>query len=309
MRARKETFRNRGVGRTSHFIHSALCTIVMCNDMKLGGQMVDFIRRTIENDGAPGRCLARSRQSGFTLVEVAIVLVVIGLLVGLILRAWEMHVSARVRALATTSSSVQAAYHGFIDRYDRVPGDWNATAAGTAIGAAITGGGNDNGLLDNPAGGTVFNEVNGLWEQIGKAGFIHGAYSGTPNTEPNASNNLAPMNVYNGIVIVGFTDDYEGAGPERLHIVIGRGLPVGVARELDVKLDDSRPETGGVRATLSDGDLTVFAGVNNWGGQNVDCIDRPILGPVSSKGPPPLVGPGIWNTRVREQDCNAVILF
>ena len=272
-------------------------------------ELVGFIGRKIGKGGwhLRGRSV-RLRQSGFTLVEIAIVLVIIGLLVGLILRAWEMQVSARVRALAATASGAQVAYYGFIDRYRRVPGDWNAAAAAIAINASITGGGNDNGRLDNPAGGAVYNEVNGLWEQISKAGFIVGAYAGTPNTEPNTSNNLAPMNVYNSIVIIGFTDEYEGSGAERLNVVVGRGLPVGVARELDVKLDDGSPVTGNVRATEADVDVTIFAGASNWGGREAGCVVAPPLGPAPSKGPPP-VGPGIWDTSARQQDCNAVVLF
>ena len=271
---------------------------------------MEYIGRKITKDGgnAYGDS-ARLRQSGFTLVEIAIVLVIIGLLVGLVLRGWELQVSARVRALAANASDVQAAYYGFIDRYDHVPGDWNATDADTAIVAPVSAGGNDNGRLDNPAGGSVYNEVNALWEHISKAGFIHGAYAGTANLEPNVSNNLAPTNAYNNIIIVGSTDDYEGIGTERLHFVTGRGLPAGVARELDFKLDDGRPESGSVRATLADGDLTVFTGINNWGGREAECVDNPILGPVSSKGPPPPVGPGIWNVGARAQDCNAVVLF
>jgi prepilin-type N-terminal cleavage/methylation domain-containing protein len=271
---------------------------------------VGYFGQTIVKDGwhARGRS-PRLRHAGFTLVEIAIVLVIIGLLVGLILRAWEMQVSARVRALAVTASGAQVAYYGFTDRYRRVPGDWNAAAAGIAINASITGGGNDNGRLDNPAGGAAYNEVNGLWEQIGKAGFIVGDYAGTPNTEPNMSNNLAPMNVYNSIVIIGVTNEYEGTGVERLNVVVGRGLPVGVARELDVKLDDGSPVTGNVRATAADADVTIFAGANNWGGREADCVIAPPSGPAPSKKAPPPVGPGICDTSARQQDCNAVVLF
>ena len=94
----------------------------------------------------------KCRQSGFTLVEVAVVLVIVGLLLGGILKGRELINSARVRNLANTTSSIQAAYFGFIDRYHRVPGDWNAADATTAIGVTISTGGNDNGRLDNPAG-------------------------------------------------------------------------------------------------------------------------------------------------------------
>ena len=83
----------------------------------------------------------REGQSGFTLVEVAVVLVIVGLLLGGILKGRELINSARVRSLADTTSSIQAAYFGFIDRYHRVPGDWNAADATTAIGVTINTGG------------------------------------------------------------------------------------------------------------------------------------------------------------------------
>ena len=59
-------------------------------------------------------------QSGFTLIEVAIVLVVIGLPIGGILKGQELVNSARVRNLADLNAGTQAAYYGFIDRYRRV---------------------------------------------------------------------------------------------------------------------------------------------------------------------------------------------
>ena len=77
----------------------------------------------------------RQQQKGFTLVEIAIVLVIIGLLLGGILKGQELINSARVRNLADSTSGIQAAYFGFIDRYRRVPGDWAARLPrATAIG-------------------------------------------------------------------------------------------------------------------------------------------------------------------------------
>ena len=62
----------------------------------------------------------RRRQYGFTLVEIAIVLVMIGLLLGGILKGQELINGARVRNLADMNAGVQAAYYGFIDRYGRI---------------------------------------------------------------------------------------------------------------------------------------------------------------------------------------------
>jgi prepilin-type N-terminal cleavage/methylation domain-containing protein len=250
----------------------------------------------------------KSRQVGFTLVEIAIVLVIIALLLGTFLRASELITSARVRRLAESTQSVQAAYYGFVDRYHRVAGDWSAAAASAAIGEPITGGGNENGRLDNPAGASAYDEANALWEHLAKAQFIKGSYVGTPGAEPSASNTLAPSNVYNQVIIVGRTNEYLGTNPVKLHVVIGRGVPVRVMRELDVKIDDGAPATGTLRATLPDAGVTVFAGTNNWGGQLPECVTATVTpGPKPSK--PPIIGPSIWNVGSGAPDCNGAAFF
>ena len=131
------------------------------------------------------------RQAGFTLVEIAIVLVIIGLLLGGILKGQELINSARVRNLADTTSGIQAAYYGFIDRFRRVPGDWDGPTAQQAIGVAINSpGGNNNGRLDHPAG-SEYGEPISLWEQLSKAGFIQGSFNGGVATdEPDTTNNM-----------------------------------------------------------------------------------------------------------------------
>ena len=124
----------------------------------------------------------KARQKGFTLVEIAIVLVIIGLLLGGILKGQELINSARVRNLADTTSGIQAAYYGFIDRYRRVPGDWDGASAEQAIGQTmISPGGNNNGRLDHVAG-NEYAEPIALWEQLSKAGFIQGSFVGDAST-------------------------------------------------------------------------------------------------------------------------------
>ena len=143
-------------------------------------------------------------QRGFTLVEIAIVLVIIGLLLGGILKGQELINSARVRNLADTATGIQAAYYGFIDRYRRVPGDWNATGATQAIGVTINDGGNDNGQIDNGTGTVDWTEPNAMWVQMAAAGFIQGSYGGG-TAAPTNDNGLAPLNAFNNVMALGRT--------------------------------------------------------------------------------------------------------
>src|SRR2546428_433572 len=63
------------------------------------------------------------RMQGFTLVEIAIVLVIIGLLLGGILKGQEMITQAKIKNVIADFSGVSAAYHGYQDRYRAIPGD------------------------------------------------------------------------------------------------------------------------------------------------------------------------------------------
>ena len=73
----------------------------------------------------------RKYAQGFTLIEIAIVLVIIGLLLGGILKGQELITSARVRNLISQQDGVKAAFFGFQDRFRALPGDY--TAATTNI--------------------------------------------------------------------------------------------------------------------------------------------------------------------------------
>ena len=196
----------------------------------------------------------RRRQYGFTLVEIAIVLVMIGLLLGGILKGQELINGARVRNLADMNAGVQAAYYGFIDRYRQVPGDMTAAAAASAIGdATITAGGNANGRIDAGSWG----EASALWVHLTRAGLLQGSYDGgaTSATRYRAAA-VAPQNAFNGYMLLGQTRDYSttagaptAAQAVRLGLVLGGNIPVDIARELDLKIDDQRPLTGALRFT------------------------------------------------------------
>jgi prepilin-type N-terminal cleavage/methylation domain-containing protein len=221
--------------------------------------------------------LKRNAQRGFTLVEIAIVLVIIGLLLGGILKGQELIRSARVRNLADQNSGIQGAYYGFVDRYRQVPGDMPAgnapNGACSVLGtnllpncAAV--GGDGDGSLDTGA----FNESAAAWAQMQAAGFIQGNYQGTAANAANYVNLVnpqAPQNPWGGFMLLGRSASYQNVAanaPVRLHLVLGNQVPVEIMRELDLKIDDSFPLTGVLRASPINGSAYAPVGDEGPGG-------------------------------------------
>lgn len=234
--------------------------------------------------------MQRKSQQGFTLVEIAIVLVIVGLLLGGVLKGQELITSARVRNLADQSAGIQAAYYGFVDRFRQVPGDWPATLAAQAIPGVGTGG-NGNGRLDRAR--TEWTESLALWEHLSRAGFIQGPYAGGDEA-PGTAGNTAPRNAFNGFMLLSRSSDYldaDAAPPERLNLVLGRGIPVDILRELDLKIDDGLPQSGVMRHALTGG-----ATFGELGESVASCVD-------TTQTPP------IWNIAGHEDACNAVHLY
>ncbi len=85
--------------------------------------------------------------NGFTLIEIAIVLVIIGLLLGGVLKGQELITGARVRNLISQQDGIKAAFFGFQDRYRALPGDY-AAASTNINGVTIAGDGN--GRIEGP---------------------------------------------------------------------------------------------------------------------------------------------------------------
>ena len=229
------------------------------------------------------------RQHGFTLVEMAIVLVIIGLLLGGILKGQELITSARVRNIADQNSGVQAAYYGFIDRYRQVPGDWGRLNAAKAI-PGVNNGGNASGRLD----GEGFVEALALWEQLSKSGFIQGSYSGTNKVPTQDDVDLAPRNAFNGFLMLFSSDDYKDVSSspsEKLNLVLGSKIPVNVIAELDRKIDDGLPLSGVVRQAVTDG-----GHFNDISHSQPACVDTTPT-------------PNIWDIAKNEQNCNGVYLY
>jgi prepilin-type N-terminal cleavage/methylation domain-containing protein len=117
----------------------------------------------------------KPRQSGFTLVEIAIVLVIIGLLLGGVLKGQEMIENGRIKSIVTDMNGVSAAFNTYLDRYKAIPGD-ETTATMSARGWTGTATGVANGVLSITPAQTFTNggEQAALWRALRGSGLAAG---------------------------------------------------------------------------------------------------------------------------------------
>ncbi|HEU5047817.1 MAG TPA: prepilin-type N-terminal cleavage/methylation domain-containing protein [Rickettsiales bacterium] len=129
--------------------------------------------------------------NGFTLIELSIVLVIIGLIVGGVLAGRDLILGAKRRAIISDIEQYKTAVYTFRGKYDAIPGDmanattyWGALGGGEgSAGSPLTYNGNGNGLVcDKPASYSDIpcdDEPMLFWKHLSNAGLINGGFTGT----------------------------------------------------------------------------------------------------------------------------------
>ncbi len=204
----------------------------------------------------------KRNQTGFTLIEIAIVLVIIGLLLGGVMKGQELINSAKVKNLATDFKNVPIYIYGYQDKFRSLPGD-DALAVSHVGAAAVlcspTAANKcamSNGLIDgkwDTVGTTDESYV--FWNHVRLAGLLTGA------TDP-ATGDLRPTNTNGGHVgiqsNVNFTTiTKNSAGTNSpmtgTYVVCSDGILGKYVKQLDTTLDNGDTDTGSMRVADPNG--------------------------------------------------------
>jgi prepilin-type N-terminal cleavage/methylation domain-containing protein len=190
----------------------------------------------------------KRRQSGFTLIEIAIVLVIIGLLLGGILKGQELITQGRIRNVANDFQSMTAAINLYQDRYRAIPGDDIGAATRWAVTGTSTTSGDGDGVIGTASSstfpafnsGTAGDESRLFWHHLRLAGLVGGP------TTTGALGTATPINAVSGVTGV----QNIGFGIPGL-VICSSNLPAKIAQAIDTQFDDGNAKTGTVRGAAA----------------------------------------------------------
>lgn len=165
---------------------------------------------------------SENSQAGFTLVEIAIVLIIIGLLIGGIIKGQAMIKNAKVKRLVGDFDGMRAAILTYQDKFGMLPGD--ESDANTPIGD--TNNGNNNGQIAEAAGWAL--------QDMRLAGILPGTGLTLPANAFGGTLNVAWM------TLTGFNN-----------YIVATNIPAEICQEIDSKYDDGVYTTGEIRASAA----------------------------------------------------------
>lgn len=179
-----------------------------------------------------------TKTRGFTLVEMAVVLSVVGLLLGSALKSTTLIERAQAKRLQKDFDTVKTAVFLYQDQYKAIPGD--DAHANSHVHAEINGNGDhrlDGVWTDAPGASS---EAGNFWMHLESAGLLNG----------NAHQNISMTNLFGGAMGVqsGMTPPIAKLNGQL--IMCSAGISGTLAVELDQRMDDGNTATGDMMAAI-----------------------------------------------------------
>ncbi|MGQ0580140.1 MAG: hypothetical protein ACT4PQ_14685, partial [Betaproteobacteria bacterium] len=194
-------------------------------------------------------------------------------------------------------SAITVDVSGELAAEDDFPGDYTAAttnivgvSAASVCGGPVVGNGNGNGRIETTNSENVL-----AWEHLSKAGFVTGTYTCLAAEGPTTS----PVNPY-GVYMQVVFDGIYGAGdtttpsPLRHNIKSGSQVPVEIIAEMDRKIDDGAPNTGGFQFSRYQG--------NGASAPTDGAAAQPACTNLTTAA-------GIWNTTNGSTNCGGASLL
>jgi prepilin-type N-terminal cleavage/methylation domain-containing protein len=180
-------------------------------------------------------------QRGFTLVELSIVLVIIGLIIGGVLTGQQIIQNARITNAQNGIQAYEAQFQTYVQNYGALPGD--DPIANTRFSNSVTPG-NGNGTIDGTfdAGSTSGQETTLAWADLRAASLVK-------NQLPTTAQ---PSNPFNGIYgFQGSAFSGNANTPFTTSVLCLSDVPGAAALALDSRLDDGVSNSGNIQAVLA----------------------------------------------------------
>jgi len=233
--------------------------------------------------------MKNKQQQGFTLVELSIVLVIIGLIVSGILVGQDMIKAAEIRSTVSQMEGFNTAVNTFRDKYRNIPGDMvstDATRFGFQPRTGATGRGDGNRLLEAAATGarTLGHETALFWRDLSQANLVGDNFVTATDAFPAAAVNAGTVNAWLPEAKIGqghyfaissqggrnFYNVTQVAGATIAGVyTLGTAMTPQTAFNIDDKMDDGNPVTGIVVANYDAAALGVVYAAAAVAGESV----------------------------------------
>lgn len=192
----------------------------------------------------------KRNQAGFTLIEIAIVLVIIGLLLGGVLKGQELINSAKVKNLSADFKNTPVFIYGYQDKFKSLPGDDANVATHVTGGTACTPAAAGlcapgNGIIDGAWNATaITSESFVFWQHVRLAGLA-------PGPTDTASADYLPKNTVGGTIGVTNAANTAITGVKGSYIICSDSIAGKFAKQMDTTLDDGNTAAGSLQVTAA----------------------------------------------------------